>query len=44
MVEVWEGTKIGTELYTKFHPSELMVTREEWGYQEAPLSLSLIHI
>jgi|5_EtaG_2_1085323.scaffolds.fasta_scaffold04264_2 hypothetical protein len=37
-VEVWESTRIGTEIITKSRPITNIVRREEYGYQDAPLS------
>ncbi len=38
VIEVWESTKIGHEVITKSRPIENIVRREEYGYQDAPLS------
>jgi hypothetical protein len=45
VIEVWEATRIGPDLYLRVKPSDFMVTREEWGYQETPLSYvgSIMH-
>ncbi len=38
VVEVWEATRIGPDIYVRMRPSLIQPRREEWGYGDAPLS------
>lgn len=38
VVEVWEATRIGPDIYVRIRPSPIQVRREEWGYADVPMS------